>query len=75
MFSYLSSGGHLLQAVERQGVDVEHRVRASAPALGEGAGVDAERPAHVLDEGGELGGEEEDWWGGEGRGEVEKEYE
>lgn len=42
-------------------MDVEHRVRASAPALGQSAGVDAEGAAHVLDEGGELGGEEEDW--------------
>ena len=50
-------------------MDVEHRVRAPAPALGEGTGVDAERAAHILDEGSELGGEEEDWFGGEkGRG-------
>lgn len=52
-------------------MDVEHRIRASTPALGEGAGVDAERAAHVLNEGGELGGEEEDCFGeGEGKGEV-----
>jgi len=45
-------------------MDVEHCVRAPAPAFGEGAGVDAERAAHILDEGSELGGEEEDWFGG-----------
>lgn len=46
-------------------MDVEHRVRAPAPALGEGAGIDAESTAHVLDEGSKLGGEKEDWYGGE----------
>lgn len=42
-------------------MDVEHRVRASAPTLGESTGVDAKRAAHVFDEGGKLGREEEDW--------------
>jgi len=42
-------------------MDVKHRVRASASALCEGAGIDAKRATYVFGEWGELGGEEEDY--------------
>lgn len=58
--TYLGPGSNLLQTVKRQGVDVKHRVRASASALCEGAGVDAERTSYVFGERSKLGGEEED---------------